>query len=80
MTRLSPVGAMGLPMPGGAPRAPPRILVPRGLKLVRAAAGVKGTTRAEDLQVLGDDLAEHGVLGVSGPIDRSLEGHVPQVG
>jgi hypothetical protein len=34
----------------------------------------------EDLQVLGDDLVEHGVLGVSGPVDRSLEGHGPQVG
>jgi hypothetical protein len=30
--------------------------------------------------VLGDDLVEHGVLGVSGPVDRSLEGHGPQVG
>ncbi len=34
----------------------------------------------EDLQVLGDDLVEHGVLGVSGPVDRSLEGHGPQAG
>ena len=34
----------------------------------------------EDLQVLGDDLVEHGVLGVSGPVDRWLEGHGPQVG
>jgi hypothetical protein len=30
--------------------------------------------------VLGDDLVEHGVLGVAGPVDRSLEGHGPQVG
>jgi hypothetical protein len=29
---------------------------------------------------LGDDLVEHGVLGVAGPVDRSLEGHGPQVG
>jgi hypothetical protein len=29
--------------------------------------------------VLGDDLMEHGVLGVAGPVDRSLEGHGPQV-
>jgi hypothetical protein len=30
--------------------------------------------------VLGDDLMEHGVLGVAGPVDRSLEGHGSQVG
>jgi hypothetical protein len=30
--------------------------------------------------VLGDDLVEHGVLGVAGLVDRSLEGHGPQVG
>ena len=34
----------------------------------------------EGLQVCGDDLMEHGVLGVSGPVDRSLEGHGPQLG
>jgi hypothetical protein len=34
----------------------------------------------EGFQVLGDDLMEHGVLGVAGPVDRSLEGHGPQVG
>ena len=34
----------------------------------------------EGFQVLGDDLMEHGVLGVAGPVDRSLEGHGSQVG
>ena len=34
----------------------------------------------EGFQVLGDDLMEHGVLGVTGPVDRSLEGHGSQVG
>ncbi len=28
----------------------------------------------EGFQVLGDDLMEHGVLGVAGPVDRSLDG------
>jgi hypothetical protein len=32
----------------------------------------------EDLRVLGDDLVEHGVLGVAGPVGRSLEEHGPQ--
>jgi hypothetical protein len=27
-----------------------------------------------------DDLVEHGVLGVTGPVDCSLEGHGPHVG
>jgi len=30
--------------------------------------------------VLGDDLVEHGVLGVSGPVDRSLEAMAPRWG
>jgi hypothetical protein len=30
--------------------------------------------------VLGDDLMEHGMLGVTGPVERALEGHGPQVG
>jgi hypothetical protein len=30
--------------------------------------------------VLGDDLVEHAVLSVAGPVDPSLEGHGPQVG
>jgi len=34
----------------------------------------------EGFQVLGDDLMEHGVVGVAGPVDRSLEGHGSQVG
>ena len=34
----------------------------------------------EGFQVLGDDLTEHGVLGVAGPVDRSLAGHGSQVG
>ena len=29
----------------------------------------------EGLQVLGDDLTEHGVLGIAGPVDRSLQAH-----
>jgi hypothetical protein len=45
----------------------------------RAVAGRRHRAQ-EDLQVLGDDLVEHGVLGVPGPVDRSLEGHCPQVG
>jgi putative ABC transport system substrate-binding protein len=34
----------------------------------------------EGFQVLGDDLMEHGVLGGTGSVDRSLEGHGSQVG
>ncbi len=49
------------------------------LRQARAVAGLRHRAQ-EDLQVLGDDLVEHGVLGVSGPVDRSLEGHGPQVG
>jgi hypothetical protein len=30
--------------------------------------------------VLGDDLMEHSVLGVAGPVDRSPEGHAPKGG
>ena len=30
--------------------------------------------------MLGDDLMEHGVLGVAGPVDHLLEGHGPHVG
>ena len=49
---------------------------------LRQARAVTGLDRRaqEDLQMLGDDLVEHGVLGVAGPVDRSLEGHGPQVG
>jgi len=49
------------------------------LRQARAVAGRRHRAQ-EDLQVLGDDLVEHGVLGVAGPVDRSLEGHGPQVG
>ena len=49
------------------------------LRQARAVAGLHHRAQ-EDLQVLGDDLVEHGVRGVSGPVDRSLEGHGPQVG
>jgi hypothetical protein len=49
------------------------------LRQARAVAGLRHRAQ-EDLQVLGDDLVEHGVLGVAGPVDRSLEGHGPQVG
>ena len=48
---------------------------------LREARPVPSRRRAQEgLQVLGDDLMEHGVLGVAGPVDRSLEGHGPQVG
>jgi len=49
------------------------------LRQARAVAGLRHRAQ-EDLQVLGDDLMEHGVLGVAGLVDRSLEGHGPQVG
>ena len=49
------------------------------LRQARAVAGLRDRGQ-EDLQVLGDDLVEHGVLGIAGPVDRSLEGHGPQVG
>ena len=49
------------------------------LRQARAVAGLRHRAQ-EDLQVLGDDLVEHGVLGVAGPVDRSLEGHGSQVG
>ena len=45
----------------------------------RAVAGRRHRAQ-EDLQMLGDDLVEHGVLGVAGPVDRSLEGQGPHVG
>jgi hypothetical protein len=48
------------------------------LREARAVAGRRHRAQ-EDLQVLGDDLVEHGVLGVAGPAGRSLEGHGPQV-
>jgi hypothetical protein len=49
---------------------------------LREAGSVAGRRHRlqEGLQVLGDDLMEHGVLGVAGPVGRSLEGHGPQVG
>ena len=49
------------------------------LRHARAGAGLRHRAQ-EDLQVLGDDLVEHGVRGITGPVDRSLEGHGPQVG
>jgi hypothetical protein len=49
------------------------------LRQAGSVAGLRRRTQ-EGLQVLGDDLMEHGVLGVAGPVDRSLEGHGPQVG
>src|SRR5215470_16884346 len=49
------------------------------LRQARAVAGLRHRAQ-EGLQVLGDDLVEHGVLGVTGPVDPSLEGHGPQVG
>jgi hypothetical protein len=49
------------------------------LRQARAVAGRRHRAQ-EHLQVLGDDLMEHGVLGVAGSADRSLEGHGPQVG
>jgi len=49
------------------------------LRQARAVAGLRHRAQ-EGLQVLGDDLVEHGVRGITGPVDRSLEGHGPQVG
>ena len=49
------------------------------LRQARAVAGRRHRAQ-EGLQVLGDDLVEHGVLGVAGSVDRSLEGHGPQLG
>ena len=48
------------------------------LRQTGSVAGLRHRAQ-EGLQVLGDDLMEHGVLGVAGPVDRSLEGHGPQV-
>lgn len=51
-------------------------------KVVRGGlplAGLRDRAQ-EDLQVLGDDLVEHGVRGITRPVDRSLEAHGPQVG
>jgi hypothetical protein len=42
-----------------------------------APSPASATARRKVLQVLGDDLVEHGVLGVSGPVDRSREGPWP---
>ena len=49
---------------------------------LRAARPVASLRRRaqEGFQVLGDDLMEHGVLGVAGPVDRSLEGQGSQGG
>ncbi len=49
------------------------------LRQARPVAGLRHRAQ-EDLQVLGDDLMEHGVLGVAGPVDHLLEGYGPQVG
>ena len=49
------------------------------LRQARAVAGLRHRAQ-EGLQVLGDDLVEHGVFGVAGPVDPSLDGHGPQVG
>jgi hypothetical protein len=49
------------------------------LRQARAVAGFRHRAQ-EYLQVLGDGLVKHGELGVAGPVDRSLEGHGPQVG
>jgi len=49
------------------------------LRQARPVAGRRHRFQ-EGLQVERDDLVEHGVLGVSGPVDRSLEGHGPQAG
>jgi hypothetical protein len=48
------------------------------LRQARPVAGLRHHAQ-EALQVLGDDRVEHGVLGVSGPVDHLLEGHGPQV-
>ena len=61
-----------------------RVVRPRGaldeLRQTRAVAGHRHRLPKEGFQVERDDLVEHGVLGVSGPVDRSLEGHGPQAG
>ena len=49
------------------------------LREARAVASLRHRAQ-EGLQALGDDLMEYGVLGVTGPVDRSLEGHGSQVG
>jgi hypothetical protein len=48
------------------------------LRQARAVAGLRHRAQ-EGLQVLGDDLVEHGVRGITGPVDRSLKGHGPQM-
>ena len=51
-------------------------------KVVRGGlplAGLRDRVQ-EDVQVLGDDLVERGVRGITRPVDRSLEAHGPQVG
>jgi len=59
-----------------------RVVRPRGasdeLRQTRAVAGHR--LPKEGFQVERDDLVEHGVLGVSGPVDRALEGHSHKVG
>ena len=49
------------------------------VRQARSVAGLRHRLQ-EGLQVERDDLVEHGVLGVTGPVDRSLEGHGPEVG
>jgi len=49
------------------------------LRQARAVAGLRHRAQ-EGLQVLGNDLVEHGVRGITEPVDRSLEGHGLQVG
>jgi len=49
------------------------------VRQARSVAGLRHRLQ-EGLQVERDDLAEHGVLGVTGPVDCSLEGHGPHVG
>jgi len=61
-----------------------RVVRPRGapdeLRQTRVVAGHRHRLPKEGFQVERDDLVEHGVLGVSGPVDRALEGHSPKVG
>ena len=49
------------------------------LRQARPVAGRRHHLQ-EGLQVERDDLVEHAVLGVAGPVDRSLKAHGPQVG
>ena len=45
------------------------------LRQARAVASLRHRAQ-ESLQVFGDDLVEHGVLGVTGPIQRRDTSHV----